>query len=808
MDRRNFLLLSSLGAGSAALLSGSKALADANGAAASKGDIGKAGVTDLTMRFAKPARSSDEAIPLGNGLMGALLRGDIEREVIHLNESTLWSGSPRSYANKDAFAHLAEMRRLIFNGQEERAAELAKKAMGDPDKIATFLPFCDLHMDFHSAPRFDSYTRSLDLRTAISALAATSAAGEFNEAAEHYREAFVSYPDKVFCQRLSGSTRTGQTVKLSLSTVHPGSEMRLTDDGDLLLVGQLQPQIVPEGSWIGPSSGPGLKFAALLRVVAKGGTIQRSNAEIFVKGADEVFVMVSLATSFQHYDDISADPASRVAAIINRASQHDYQQLKARHLRDYAGAFGDVELVLNANGTKAADTGSKAHMAHATDDPKLYAFMFQLGRYFLLASSRDGGQPPNLQGIWNERLWPWWGAKYTVNVNLQMNYWLAGVGALPSCLEPFLKLVEDVHKTGTETARLHYDCRGFVLHHNTDLWRAAAPVDGFWGLWPVGGAWLVLQAYDLAEFFPANQGYSARLYPILRDAVRFFLDFLVPIPAPHKFAGKLATNPSSSPENWYVKRDRTRAFMSFAPTMDIQILDELFSKFLSVAGRGRKDKGLRDKARAAQLRLPPIQINAGGEIQEWIEDFEPGEKKHRHISHLYALYPGTGISRKTPELFSAARRVMLNRGDDEDGGSTFKAYRAVQWSRLGDGNNALRLLRNQLADDTSPNLLRDEYDQFDARIAAPAAIAEMLLQSHNGELEFLPALPDAWTSGEVSGLRARSGIKVGLKWSGGNLNSAHLYSETNQIMRIRYKSLSRQISLESNKISQVRFDLS
>jgi alpha-L-fucosidase 2 len=796
VNRRNFI------AAAYTTLLATRLLRPAQGAAAT-GDGGEVPPSALTLHYGKPAEQWNEALPLGNGRIGAMVFGGVDRERIQLNEATLWAGNPHSYVNPAAHAHMQELRDLIFGGKVEQAAALANQMMGVPNTLPAYQPFCDLHLEYLSNPRFDRYRRSLDLDTALASVSCLTDSSEFFGSAMIRRDAFVSFPDRVFVIRMSSDIAAGQTVRLSLSTPHPESRVELVANGDLRLSGQMIPLKAPQGSWTADWSGPGLKFAAQVRVIAAGGRVIRQADELFIEQAKEITVLVSLATSFVNYRDISADPLARTQADLDAAALRSYDELRRRHVEDHQALFRRVELRIEP-AAKIAPEGQVGHVAPVepegrlgpeawkaatpsdmTDqriahfdpaaDPDFFALFYQFGRYLLIAASRPGGQPANLQGIWNDDLWPWWGSKWTTNINLQMNYWPAETGNLAECVEPLIGLLDDLKVSGAEAARVHYGCAGWVLHHNTDLWRAAAPVDAFWGHWPVGGAWLVLEALEQHAFSLDEDALRHRLYPLLKSSCEFFVDFLVEIPAGKPFAGRLATNPSSSPENYYVMADGTKGFMTYAPTMDIEILGALFARFVEISTHFKLDAPLRDKVRAAAARLPPLQIGKNGELQEWIEDYAKNEAEHRHCSHLYALYPGSAITpRGTPQLAEAARKALIARGAADGAGSGFKAWRAALWARLGNGDEAARLLANLVTQATSPSMLNDGYNQVDGHLAGPAAIAEMLLQSHTDELVLLPALPASWATGHVRGLRARGGATVDIAWSSSRLQSVTL----------------------------------
>jgi len=753
----------------------------------------------LTLHYDKPAAQWNEALPLGNGRIGAMIFGGIDRERIQLNEATLWAGNPHSYVNSGAHARLPELRNLIFNGEVGKAAQLANQMMGTPNTLPAYQPFCDLHLEFLSNPRFDRYRRSLDLDSALATVACRTDPSEFFSNAMTRRETFVSFPDRIVVMRMTGDLGGGQTVRMSLTTPHPESRRELLPNGDLLLSGQMIPLAAPQGSWTADWSGPGLKFAAQVRVIAEGGTVTRQSDEIFVENARQITVLVSLATSFVNYRDISADPTHRTQADLDAAALRSYEDLRRRHTEDHQALFRRVELRIDHDASTAATDQRIAHFDPAAD-PDFFALFYQFGRYLLIAASRPGGQPANLQGIWNDDLWPWWGSKWTTNINLQMNYWPAETGNLAECVVPLVDLLEDVRVSGAEVARVHYDCPGFVLHHNTDLWRAAAPVDAFWGHWPVGGAWLVLQALEHHAFGLDEEFLRHRLYPLLKDSCTFFLKFLVEIPGGKPFAGHLATNPSSSPENYYVMADGTRGFMTYAPTMDIEILSALFARFVEISTHLKLDAAMRRQVKAAAGRLPPLQIGRNGELQEWIDDYAKNEPEHRHCSHLYALYPGSAITpRGTPQLAEAARKALASRGAADGAGSGFKAWRAALWARLGDGEQAARLLANLVTQATSPSMLNDGWNQVDGHLAGPAAIAEMLLQSHTDELVLLPALPASWPSGSVRGLRARGGATVDLVWKQSRMISVTLSAAATRRFRFRYADVATSVEVSPER---------
>lgn len=777
MNRRQFLANAGMAGIATHLLSIS-----GNAQESGRGKEAAATASQLDLWYDKPALAWNEALPLGNGRSGAMVFGGVDAERIQLNEATLWTGKPHDYANLAARQSLDEMRRLIFEEDVEGAEKLSSAMLGAPPQLQAYQPFCDLHIDFYSDTHASAYRRSLDLDTAISSVTYRCGADEFQ------REAFVSYPDQVFVLHLSGSRTARQSFKLSLSTSHDNCHVQVKPGQSLLLSGQLVPHTPPEGSWIAAFEGPGLNYATEIQIHTTDGTITAEDETIVVEGATEVTVLAALGTSFRSYRDIDGDPVATVRNQLDAAALHSFAELRERHVKDYQRLFRRVDLQLNPEIASSLPTSRQIVASSDHQDLGLLALFYQFGRYLLISASRPGGQPANLQGIWNESLWPWWGGKWTTNINLQMNYWPAETGNLAECVEPFYDLLDDLRVTGAEVAHVHYGCGGFVFHHNADLWRAAAPVDGSWGLWPVGGAWLALHMWEHYAFSLDEQFLQNRSYPALKEASQFMLDFLVEIPQGKPFAGCLATNPSSSPENAFILPNGVKGRLTYATTMDIEIIGELFERCLQSARILGVDAELCARIEAAKRRLPPLQVGRDGELQEWIADYVKTEKEHRHLSHLYAVYPGSSITpERTPKLAAAAQKSLELRGDADGPGSCFKAWRAALWARLGDGNHADRILCKLLSQSTSPDMLNDSYDQVDGHLGGPAAIAEMLLQSHTGEIVLLPALPDSWSSGQVRGLCARGGATLEFRWAKNTLNYAAIESSVANKLKVRYK---------------------
>jgi alpha-L-fucosidase 2 len=766
----------------------------------------------LALWYERAAGSWVEALPVGNGRLGAMSFGRIAQERLQLNEDTLFAGGPYDPNNPAARSALPEIRTLIANGELQQAAALiGKSMMGVPKTQMPYGAAGDLLLDFIGLSGGAAYRRWLDLDTAI-------ASTRFRDGKVQYqREVFASVPDQVIVMRLTSS---GGTMSFDLAYRHPSDvKYGATDYGGAKNATQGAPlawdhrepsqaaqrpasmSVAPDGDRALLIDGRNIAAAGVpaalryaVRVRADGdGTIAAHGDRIEVRDASTVTLVISVATSYLKYDDVGGDPRQTVRRHTEAAALKPYARLRSDHIGAHRALFGRLSLRIGSGAADPRPTDQRIAVAERRADPGLAALYVQYGRYLLLSSSRPGSQPANLQGLWNEGNNPPWGSKYTININTQMNYWPAESANLAECVEPLVRMVEDLSVTGAVTASAAYGARGWMAHHNTDLWRATAPIDGpLWGMWPCGGAWLCQALWDHYDYHP-DPAYLRRIYPLLKGASLFFVDALV-----EDAQGRgLVTSPSISPENEHHPGVATCA----GPAMDRQIIRDLFAWTLKAhALLDERDAGFAAELVAKRDRLPADRIGAQGQLQEWLEDWDAAapEQRHRHVSHLYGVYPSEQINvRDTPELIAAAKVTLNTRGDKSTGWAT--AWRLALWTRMGEGERAYAILQGLLGPErTYPNMF-DAHPPFqiDGNFGGTAAILEMLVQSWGGEIRLLAALPQAWPEGSLHGVRARGGVELDLDWSKGRLKRLRIRAKPGQDVTIRHRQSVTKLTMDA-----------
>ncbi|UCH13599.1 MAG: glycoside hydrolase family 95 protein [Bacteroidales bacterium] len=725
---------------------------------------------ELKLWYNRPANNWNEALPVGNGRLGAMVFGNPEREHLQLNEETVWAGGPHTNVNPESKPYIAEVRSLLFKGEYKKAQEIADEYIKSHVNGMPYQPAGDVYLLFPGHSNFSYYYRGLDIGKAVASVSYTV------NNVQYKREIISSFTDQVVIIRLTASEPGMISCIISAGSLQK-YETEIHDD-----------KIVVNAITTDHEGIKGqVRLNTIIKPVVSNGLIEKDDTSLVIRNADKATIYISIGTNFINYKDISANSADKAENYLTGALQKDYNIALKDHIAFYRQYFDRVDIDLGTTDSVNNPTDVRLKQYKHGNDPQLAALYFQFGRYLLISSSQPGGQPANLQGIWNPLLRPPWESKYTLNINCEMNYWPAEVTNLTELNDPLFSMINDLSITGRESASKLYDAPGWVVHHNTDIWRVTGIFDrAYFGLWQTGSAWLSQHLWQ-HYLFTGDTDFLKNIYQVMKSAAEFYVDELVEEPETRY----LVIGPSNSPENNYLGL----ASASVGTTMDNQLIFDLFSNVIRSAEILELDSAFADRLREKRARLAPMHIGQYSQLQEWLYDWDDTTDHHRHVSHLYGLYPSNQISpERSPELFQAAKNSLLYRGDESTGWSM--GWKVNLWARLLDGNHAYKLITDQLTPSVQPdgserggtylNLL-DAHPPFqiDGNFGCTAGIAEMLLQSHDGYIFVLPALPDSWPRGEVKGLVARGGYEIDMSWEKGKVKTLAIHSRLGGNCRIR-----------------------